>query len=121
MATVTNGEVFLDNLGEFTKIREQFLNYYPEPIRQNKIATRLMNISQHGQYNYVRCLRRNDLVSANQCLYLFVDEVIHLGLLLERALAVHFSEYVSMHWEKLCRDAVTGNQVNGVVYGKAKR
>ncbi len=26
-----------------------------------------------------------------------------------------------MHWEKLCRDAVTGNQVNGVVYGKAKR
>ena len=40
---------------------------------------------------------------------------------LERALAAHFSEYVSMHWEKLCRDAVTGNQVNGVVYGKAKR
>ena len=26
-----------------------------------------------------------------------------------------------MHWEKLCRDAVTGNVVNGVVYGKAKR
>lgn len=52
LATVTNGEVFLDNLGEFTKIREQLLNYYPEPIRQNKIATRLMNISQHGQYNY---------------------------------------------------------------------
>lgn len=26
-----------------------------------------------------------------------------------------------MQWEKLCRDAVTGNIVNGVVYGKAKR
>lgn len=26
-----------------------------------------------------------------------------------------------MHWEKLCRDAVTGNMVNGIVYGKAKR
>ena len=26
-----------------------------------------------------------------------------------------------MQWEKLCRDAVTGNLVNGVVYGKAKR
>lgn len=84
MATVTNGEVFLDNLGEFTKIREQLLNYYPEPIRQNKIATRLMNISQHGQYNYIRCLRRNDLVAANQCLYLFVDEAIHLVFLLNR-------------------------------------
>lgn len=90
LATVTNGVVFLDNLGEFTKIREQLLNYYPEPIRQNKIATRLMNISQHGQYNYIRCLRRNDLVSANQCLYLFVDEVIHLVFLLNRRYKIFY-------------------------------
>ena len=90
LATVTNGEVFLDNLGEFTKIREQLLNYYPEVIRQNKITTRLMNISQHGQYNYVRCLRRNDLVAANQCLYLFVDEVIHLVFLLNRRYKIFY-------------------------------
>ena len=90
LATVINGEVFLDNLGEFTKIREQLLNYYPEPIRQNKIATRLMNISQHGQYNYVRCLRRNNLVAANQCLYLFVDEVIHLVFLLNRRYKIFY-------------------------------
>lgn len=36
-------------------------------------------------------------------------------------MTAHFSEYVSARWEKLCRDAVTGNLVNGVVYGKAKR
>lgn len=90
LSTVTNGEVFLDNLGEFTKIREQLLNYYPEAIRQNKIATRLMNISQHGQYNYTRCLRRNDLVAANQCLYLFVDEVIHLVFLLNRRYKIFY-------------------------------
>ena len=90
LSTVTNGEVFLDNLGEFTKIREQLLNYYPKAIRQNKIATRLMNISQHGQYNYVRCLRRNDLVAANQCLYLFVDEVIHLVFLLNRRYKIFY-------------------------------
>lgn len=48
---------------------------------------------------------------------------IELGRLLpiEQALNAHFSEYVSMQWEKLCRDAVTGNFVNGAVYGKAKR
>ena len=40
---------------------------------------------------------------------------------IEQALNTHFSEYVSMQWEKMCRDAVTGNLVNGVVYGKAKR
>ena len=90
LATVTNGEVFLDNLGEFTKIRNGLLNYYPEPMRQNKIATRLMNISQHGEYNYTRCLKRNDLVAANQCLYLFVDEVIHLVFLLNRRYKIFY-------------------------------
>ena len=48
---------------------------------------------------------------------------IELGrrLPIEQALNAHFSKYVSMQWEKLCRDAVTGNLVNGVVYGRAKR
>ena len=48
---------------------------------------------------------------------------IELGrrLPIEQALNVHFSEYVSAHWEKLCRDAVSGNLINGVLYGKAKR
>ena len=48
---------------------------------------------------------------------------IELGrrLPIEQALTTNFSEYVSMQWEKLCRDAVTGNLVNGVVYGQAKR
>ena len=40
---------------------------------------------------------------------------------IDQALNTHFSEYVRMQWEKMCRDAVTGNLVNGVVYGKAKR
>ena len=40
---------------------------------------------------------------------------------IEQALTAHFYEYVSMQWEKLCRDAVTGNVVRGVIYGKAKR
>ncbi len=48
---------------------------------------------------------------------------IELGrrLPIEQILNTHFPAYVSMQWEKLCREAVTGNIVNGVVYGKAKR
>lgn len=48
---------------------------------------------------------------------------IELGrrLPIEQALSAHFAEYVSMQWEKLCRDSVTGNRVDGVVYGTAKR
>ena len=113
LATVTNGEVFIDNLGEFTKIREQLLNYYPEAIRQNKIATRLMNISQHGQYNYVRCLRRNDLVAANQCLYLFVDEVIHLVFLLNRRYKIFYK------WANraLLDLKILGNEIHKLLQG----
>ncbi len=40
---------------------------------------------------------------------------------IKQSLEAHFSEYVSMQWERLCRDAVTGNVLNGICYGKAKR
>ena len=40
---------------------------------------------------------------------------------IEQTLAAHFTEYIGMHWEKLCRESVTGNRIGGIVYGKAKR
>lgn len=48
---------------------------------------------------------------------------IELGrrLPIEQDLTSHFSKYVSRQWEKLCRDTVTGNLINGIIYGKAKR
>lgn len=48
---------------------------------------------------------------------------IELGrsLPVEQALNAHFREYVSRQWEKMCRDAVTGNVIKGVLYGQAKR
>ena len=49
----------------------------------------------------------------------FIELNRHLPI--KQLLTAKFSEYVCMQWKKLCRDAVTGNNVNGVVYGKAKR
>lgn len=48
---------------------------------------------------------------------------IELGrrLPIEQTMNDHFTEYVSMQWERLCRDAVTGNLINGVLYNKANR
>lgn len=40
---------------------------------------------------------------------------------IELALNSHFGEYVSMQWERLCRDAITGNDFNGIIYGQAHR
>ena len=48
---------------------------------------------------------------------------IELGrrLPIEQAIEDHFSKYVSMQWERLCRDAITGNLIDGVLYDKARR
>ncbi len=48
---------------------------------------------------------------------------IELGrrLPIEQMLNSHLQEYISMQWENLCRNAVTGNLIGGVIYGKAKR
>ncbi len=48
---------------------------------------------------------------------------IELGRLrpIELALEAHFAEHAAMHWEKLCRDAVSGNDIGGATYGKARR
>ncbi|MDO4462361.1 MAG: ATP-binding protein [Bacteroidia bacterium] len=32
-----------------------------------------------------------------------------------------FNQYVSMHWEQICRDAVSGREIDGVCYGVASR
>jgi uncharacterized protein len=40
---------------------------------------------------------------------------------IEQTMNDHFTEYVSMQWERLCRDAVTGNLINGVLFNKANR
>lgn len=43
------------------------------------------------------------------------------NLPVREALGAHFEEYVSLQWEKICREAVFGNMVDGILYGKAKR
>ena len=40
---------------------------------------------------------------------------------IESMLESQFSKYVGMQWEKICRDAVTGNVISDVLYGRAQR
>ena len=40
---------------------------------------------------------------------------------IEMELQQHFNEHTSKWWEVLCRDAVTGNMIDGTLYGVAKR
>ncbi len=84
LSIVTNGSVFSDPLGEFTKIRNRLLEYYPEDIRLDKIAARCMKIAQSGQYNLGRCLKRGEFVAARIAEAEFISESIHMIYLLNK-------------------------------------
>ena len=60
LAEATNGQVFRDDLGEFTAVRDRLLHGMPEDVRRKKLAARLIEMAQTGQYNYPRCLRHGE-------------------------------------------------------------
>lgn len=83
LSSFTNGEIFIDELGIITKIREK-VKYYPEDIRLNMMSTRCMKIHREGVYNYTRCIRRNEYVASTQALGLFITNVIELYFLINK-------------------------------------
>ncbi|MCI9646184.1 MAG: DUF4037 domain-containing protein [Lachnospiraceae bacterium] len=64
LAVATNGAVFEDSYGEFTRRRNYLLAYYPEDVIRKKLAAKAVVMGQAGQYNYVRCCRREEWESA---------------------------------------------------------
>lgn len=87
LATAVNGEVFHDPLGEFSAIRRKLKNFYPEDVRLKKIAARCATMAQAGQYNYLRCLRRNEPVAAQLALAEFTKAACSVTYLLNRRYA----------------------------------
>lgn len=79
----TNGEIFFDNLGEFSKIREK-LSYFPSDIRLKKLAGHLLLMGQSGQYNYSRCIDRGDTAAAQLSVIEFVKSAMNAVFLLHK-------------------------------------
>ena len=84
LAMCVNGDVFMDNAGEFTGIRHRFLGYFPEDFRLKKISAKCMAIAQTGQYNLQRMARREEPVTVYTVISRFIDAVTGLVFLLNR-------------------------------------
>lgn len=84
LAEATNGEIFCDNLGEFSKIRENLLNHFPLQVLCQKIAEQSHLVSQTGQYNFKRALKRKDFVTARIILSDFLKYTMDLVFLLNK-------------------------------------
>ena len=90
ITAATSGQVFEDNLGEFSAIRNALLNYYPEDVRIKKIAARAAAMAQSGQYNYARCMRRGDVVAANIAVGEFVKASLSMLYLLNKKYSPYY-------------------------------
>ena len=84
LCMATNGEVFEDPLGEFSRIRRGLLDYYPEDVRIKKIAARAAVMAQSGQYNYARAMKRGENVAARLALAEFMKSTISMVYLLNK-------------------------------------
>ncbi|MCK7515360.1 MAG: DUF4037 domain-containing protein [Desulfobacterales bacterium] len=102
LAVCTNGRVFVDPLGEFTRIREGFLAFYPEDVMLKKIASRCMTAAQAGQYNYYRCVRRGEHAAAQYAEAKFIGDVISIVFLLNK----RYKAVLQVDAPRPCRIAV---------------
>ena len=81
LAEATNGEVFFDNFGEVSKIREN-LAVFPEDVRRKKLAGNLLIMAQAGQYNYKRCIDHGETAAAQLAVCEFVKSAMSVIFLL---------------------------------------
>ncbi|MGB5159197.1 DUF4037 domain-containing protein [Desulfobacterium sp. N47] len=90
LSKCTNGSVFTDFPGVFSKIRNDLLGFYPEDVRLAKIASRCMTAAQSGQYNYMRSIHRNECFAAQYAETKFCYDVLSLVFLLNKRYAPYY-------------------------------
>jgi hypothetical protein len=84
LSTATNGRVFVDPPGEFSRYRTALQAYYPEGVRLKKLADGCEEMAQAGQYNYARCRRRGETVAACLAVNRFIEAACCVVFLLNR-------------------------------------
>lgn len=89
LKTVTNGEIFEGEQAAFGSIYTNLKNGYPERVWKKKLAQRLGEICQEGQYNYKRLMQRGDVHGAALILHSFEEHVVELLYLFNRVYAPH--------------------------------
>ncbi len=83
LAEATNGEVYFDNRGDVTRIR-QALACFPEDVRRKKLAGQLLLMAQAGQYNYRRCIAHGEPAAAQLAVCEYVKSTMAAVFLLNR-------------------------------------
>ena len=89
LAEAVNGEVFRDDAGRLTALRER-LRAMPEDARRKRLAGQLLLMAQSGQYNFTRCLRHGESGAAQLAAGEFVRSTLETLFLLHRQYMPHY-------------------------------
>ncbi len=85
LAEAVNGEVWRDDYGVFTLMRQTLQSGMPEDVWKKRLAARAAEMAQSGQYNYARCLSRGQEGAAIMALNQFVKSACEMIYLLNRS------------------------------------
>lgn len=82
LASAASGEVWKDELGAFSAVRDVLLAGYPKDVRLKKLAAHTILMAQAGQYNLGRCFSRKELGGVQLCCSEFIRHAISAVYLL---------------------------------------
>lgn len=102
LKTVTNGQIFDGRDSLFGRIYVSLQKGYPESVRRRKIAQKLGEICQEGQYNYQRLMQRQDIYGASLIVHSFEEHVMELLYLINGVYAPH-RKWMATEADKLAK------------------
>ncbi|MBR5361217.1 MAG: DUF4125 family protein [Lachnospiraceae bacterium] len=87
LAQFVNGEIWRDDIGVITTIRNKVSEYYDDDTWTRRLAISLIHTAQAGQYNLSRTLNRGDRLTALMYLSEYMKNVLHTLFLINRTYA----------------------------------
>ena len=114
LAAATNGQIFADPLGEFSKTRQSF-KLMPDDVRISLISRRLGMMAQAGQYNVPRMLARKDGAAAWLSINEFVRATASIVFLLNNPISAGYLPYYKWQFAALRKLSVRmASRLSGV-------
>lgn len=107
LVNATSGVIYFDNLGEFSKIRNNIRKYYPKDLWLRNLSYYCIKLGQAGQYNYPRLLKRKDAVAA----MLAVTESIEMIISIIYVLNKEFKPFYKWQYKRLCELPILGRVI----------
>ncbi len=87
LSQFVNGEIWRDDTGVITRIREKVGAYYTDATWKRRLGVSLIRTGQTGQYNLTRALKRGDRTGALMYLSDYMKNMLHTLFIINRKYA----------------------------------